>query len=126
MKMLPVRIDLSSRQVMVIGSTHQAFRLVRYLSGFTDSLTLLSASPDRDTREFCSEKNISLLDRAYSREALYGMDVVFLASSSLEVTKDAAAICRTMGISLSVEGCPGKSDFIPEFFFSPVTERSSN
>lgn len=111
MNYLPVGIDLSGKQVLVIGSTEKAFSLVRYLSEFSDHLTFLSSLPSGEILDFCRMHGVTVLQKSYSREELYGMDYVFSAPISGEEADDIAAICRTMGISLFTDGRPGKSDF---------------
>lgn len=113
MEMLSVRIDLSGKSVMVIGSTPQALLLLKSLCGCTRSLFLLSSSPSDEIRAFCKDKQIPISESAYNREALFGMDYVFCASASEDVVNDTAAICRTMGIRLFSYGHPDKSDFFP-------------
>lgn len=111
MKLFPVLLDLSCRPVMVIGSTPEAEDLAKSISAYAGRLTVLSESPSASLKDFCQKQGIRLLEKCYSREDLYGQDLVFLASSSKAVTRDAAAICRTMGIMLYVAGSPGRSDF---------------
>lgn len=112
--MLPILIDLSGRKVMVIGSGRAAGSLVCYLSHYTEDLTLLSSSPSEELKAMCAENDVRVLEKAYTREDLYGMDYVFCVSSSGQIRKDAAALCRTMGIRIYMQGDPGRSDFILE------------
>lgn len=112
--MLPIRVDLWGKKIMIIGSGSAAASMLRLLCRYADDITLLSSSPSEELRSLCMEKGADLLEKPYDRSDLFGMDYVFCVSPFAQVRKDAAAICRTMGIHFYMEGDPKRSDFALE------------
>ena len=111
-RLLPVLIDLSEKHVCVIGDAPEAERYARLLAACTKHLSVLCEKGSEALQAMADEGRISLLKQLYSREALYGMDVVFNISGSEALIRDVSAICRTMGITLYTAGRPDKSDFM--------------
>ena len=111
-RLLPVLIDLSEKHVCVIGDAPEAARYARYLSGCTRYLSVLCEEGSEELKTLAEEGCLSLLEQPYSREVLYGMDVVFNVSGSEALIRDVSAICRTMGITLYTASRPDKSDFM--------------
>ena len=111
-RLLPVLIDLSEKHVCVIGDAPEAERYARLLAACTKHLSVLCEKGSEALQAMADEGRISLLKQLYSREALYGMDVVFNVSGSEALIRDVSAICRTMGITLYTAGRPDKSDFM--------------
>ena len=73
---------------------------------------MLCEEGSEELKTLAEEGCLSLLEHPYSREVLYGMDVVFNVSGSEALIRDVSAICRTMGITLYTAGRPDKSDFM--------------
>lgn len=111
-RLLPVLIDLSEKHVCVIGDAPEAARYARYLSECTRYLSVLCEEGSEELKTLAEEGCLSLLEQPYSREVLFGMDVVFNVSGSEALIRDVSAICRTMGITLYTAGRPDKSDFM--------------
>ena len=111
-RLLPVLIDLSEKHVCVIGAAPEAERYARLLAACTKHLSVLCEKGSEALQAMADEGRISLLEQPYSREVLYGMDVVFNVSGSEALIRDVSAICRTMGITLYTAGRPDKSDFM--------------
>lgn len=111
-RLLPVLLDLSDRHVCVIGDAPEAGRYARFLAACTGYLSVLCEEGSEELQAMADGGRLSLLKQSYSREALYGMDVVFCVSGSEPLIRDVSAICRTMGITLYTAGRPDKSDFM--------------
>ena len=111
-RLLPVLLDLSDKHVCVIGDAPEAERYARFLAACTRHLSVLCAEASEELQAMAGGGRLSLLKQPYSREALYGMDVVFCVSGSEALIRDVSAICRTMGITLYTAGRPDKSDFM--------------
>lgn len=111
-RLLPVLINLSEKHVCVIGDAPEAERYARFLAGCTSHLSVLCEKGSDELQAMADEGRLILLKQSYSREALYGMDVVFCVSGSEPLIRDVSAICRTMGITLYTAGRPDKSDFM--------------
>ena len=111
-RLLPVLIDLSEKHVCVIGAAPEAERYAMLLAACTKHLSVLCEKGSEALQAMADEGRISLLKQLYSREALYGMDVVFNVSGSEALIRDVSAICRTMGITLYTASRPDKSDFM--------------
>ena len=75
-------------------------------------LSVLCEEGSEELKTLAEEGCLSLLEQPYSREVLFGMDIVFCVSSSELLIRDVSAICRTMGITLYTVGRPDKSDFM--------------
>ena len=111
-RLLPVLINLSDKHVCVIGGAPEAERYARFLAACTRHLSVLCEEASEKLEAMAGGGRLSLLKQSYSREALYGMDVVFCVSGSEALIRDVSAICRTMGITLYTAGRPDKSDFM--------------
>lgn len=111
-RLLPVLINLSDKHVCVIGGAPEAERYARFLAACTRHLSVLCEEASEKLQAMAGGGRLSLLKQSYSREALYGMDVVFCVSGSEALIRDVSAICRTMGITLYTAGRPDKSDFM--------------
>ena len=111
-RLLPVLINLSEKHVCVIGDAPEAERYARLLAACTKHLSVLCEKGSEALQAMADEGRISLLKQLYSREVLYGMDVVFCVSGSEVLIRDVSAICRTMGITLYTASRPDKSDFM--------------
>lgn len=111
-RLLPVLINLSDKHVCVIGGAPEAERYARFLAACTRHLSVLCEEASEKLQAMAGGGRLSLLKQSYSREALYGMDVVFCVSGSEALIRDVSAISRTMGITLYTAGRPDKSDFM--------------
>jgi siroheme synthase-like protein len=111
-RLLPVLLDLSDKHVCVIGAAPEAERYARFLAACTRHLSVLCEEGSEELKTLAEEGCLSLLEQPYSREVLFGMDIVFCVSGSEPLISDVSAICRTMGITLYTVGRPDKSDFM--------------
>lgn len=121
----PIRIDLTGKRILIIGSGGAALRLASLLSSYSGKITVLARTPSPDLAHFCKAAGLNLVEKAYERDDLYGMDLVFNASDSAQVQTDVAAICRTMGIFLYTAGRPDKSDFVINWPQEPERSRQA-
>lgn len=114
-QLLPVLIDLSEKQVVLLaegGEDDELFSILHALRPCTDHLCVLTPSASGPLRKRTEDLCIDLKEKPYCREDLYGADVVICASPSRERKDEVHAACRTLGIRLSILSEPERSDFI--------------
>lgn len=114
-QLLPVLIDLSERQVILLaegGSEEEILQILHVLRPCTNHLHMLAPAVSEPLRKLAEDLCVGLKEKPYCREDLYGADVVICASRSRERTDDVHAACRTLGIRLYLLSEPERSDFI--------------
>lgn len=113
---LPVKIDLSGSNVLVLCRVIQAgsriLRTIRQLIECTDHLTVVCLSADTSAEMLAAQGIIDLRVKEYDRNDLFGSDLVICSHDDQAVLDDVHAACKTLGIRLSILSEPWRSDYI--------------
>ncbi len=125
----PLFVDLSEKEILVVGAGHIAARRVRSLCGFAGHITIVaprisddyftqnrfsltedrsgwnetekSFAPDEGENPDTNTK-ITMLTRCFTESDLEGMDLVLAATDDRELNKNVFNLCRARGIPVNV------------------------
>ncbi|MCC8137496.1 MAG: bifunctional precorrin-2 dehydrogenase/sirohydrochlorin ferrochelatase [Clostridiales bacterium] len=107
----PLFIDLSEKEILVIGAGHIASRRVHLLCGFAGHITIVApqiaddfAAPDTDTK-------ITMVKRCFTESDLDGVDLVLAATDDRHLNRKVFDLCHTRGIPVNVCSDSGLCDF---------------
>ncbi len=110
MERLNISVDISGRQVFVIGEDDMAMQAVHALLPCGCSITVISERPYPGLESMVKNGLIRLIREPYRREQILDAGMVF-ACSEKTVNRDIYAACRCLGIPVFTEGEPAKCDF---------------
>lgn len=109
MALFPMFVELSGKNVLIIGGGGVAYRKCERLRPYGAELTAVSG---RFLPAFISMQGVRLLFRPFAESDLEGRDVVVCATDDRELNSRAAALCRERGIAVNVVDAPEESSFI--------------
>lgn len=112
MKRLPISVDISGRQVFVVGEDEMAAEAVEELIPCGCTVTVISEKPRTEWEEKIRSGQIRLIRTPYSRDLIMDAAMVF-ACAEAGVNHDIYAACRCLGIPVFTEREPAKCDFFP-------------
>lgn len=93
----PMFVDISDKNILVIGGGHIAARRVNTLLKFTRRVTVVSPDLCEELRSLvqtCTAEEICWIDREYTPDCLRGMDIVLAATDQREVNQQIVTDCR--------------------------------
>ena len=115
----PIFINLSDKEVVVIGAGNIAKRRIQTLTEFTKHLTVIAPVIHPDIEWLAKSKNIRLLRKKYEVTDIFGADMVLAATNDTEVNHEIYEICRKRNIPVNVCNDREKCDF----YFPGLAER---
>lgn len=115
----PVFIDLSEKELLVVGAGKIAARRIRTLCGFAGHITVTAPEIAEEIRELALKYPLILKERVFEEEDLDGKALVFAATDNRILNREIAALCRTQGIPVNV--CSEKEQC--DFYFPSVIEK---
>lgn len=92
----PMFIDISGKNILVIGGGKIAARRVKILLKFTKSLTVVSPRLCEELRRQAETGTIHWMHREYVPDCLSGMDIVLAATNQREVNHQIVTDCRLL------------------------------
>ncbi len=108
----PLYVDLSERNILVVGGGVVGTRRARVLSEFAGQITVVSPQVTEEMRELASLDCITLLQRPFEERDLAGMDVVLAATNDAVLNQKIAEMCRELGIPVNVSSDRTACDFL--------------
>ncbi len=115
----PLFVDLTKKDILVIGGGQIAARRIRVLSEFSDHLTVIAPDISEHIRTLCNTKMVGLIQRAFVPEDLKGRDLVFAATNDAELNRKICDLCREQRILFNA--CTDQT--ICDFFFPSVISK---
>lgn len=112
----PIFIDLSKKNILVVGAGNIAVRRMRVMLDFTDNITVISPEISEDIEELAQKNSLHIIRRCFLKEDINGRDLVFAATDDPEVNRQIYEVCRARGIPVNV--CSDQS--LCDFFFPSV------
>lgn len=98
----PIYIDLTGKQILVVGGGMIASRRVRALAGFAGKITVVAPKIRPELAALADSDSVRLLQRPYSEQDLDGMDFVLAATDDPALNARIGAACRKKGIAVNV------------------------
>ena len=104
----PLFVDLSGKNVLVVGAGKIASRRIRTLRGFTEHITVVAPeiAPELE------DGSVALRRRPFAPEDLEGADLVVSAADDAALNASVAALCRERGIPVNVSTDSARCDVL--------------
>ena len=120
-KYFPLFVDLSEKQIVVIGAGNIASRRVRTLLSFADHITVVSPDATEEIAKLDAEGRIHWIKENYSRERLADADLVLACTDHPEINSDIHAACKCLGIPVNLCNDRTRCDF----YFPGIVEKDN-
>lgn len=104
-------IDLSDKNVLVIGGGSAAARRVRSLLQFTRNVTVISQKPGADIQELARLRQITFFQRGVKKSDFQDKYMVITAISDRKLCDDIYRLCKEEGIYVNISIDREKCDF---------------
>lgn len=112
MPLFPVYVDLSDREVLVVGGGRVALRKVRSLLKFTRNITLVAPKLVPELERLARREGVKLKRRSFLRGDLKGKDMVIVAVDDLDLQRRIFEMCTRKGILCNAVDSPEYCNFI--------------
>lgn len=107
----PMFVDLTEKQVVVVGAGTIAKRRIRTLTEFTEHLTVIAPEVNRELLDMEKAGLLTIKKKNYEREDIYSADLVIAATNDHQINSDIYSVCKCMGITVNVCSDKNKCDF---------------
>lgn len=116
----PLFVNMSEKQILVIGGGKIALRRVNTLIQFTKSIRIVALEILPELEKICEMyPDCIVMRQEYSRELLYDADFVFACTNVREINRDIYTACKCLGISVNVSDRKEECDF----YFPAVAQK---
>ncbi len=112
MPLFPAYIDLSEREVLVVGGGRVATRKVENLLKFTRRITVVAPKVSERMRELVKKHGLKLRRRKFLTGDLRGKDMVIVAVDDLELQRRIFKLCEKKRILCNSVDSPEFCNFI--------------
>ena len=112
MSNFPLFIDLSDKNVLVIGGGKVASRKVKVLLSFTDRITVVDPKPHPEILQLIKQKGLKLKRRKFLTQDLKSADLVIVAVNNLSLQKRVFSLCKKKKIPCNSVDSPRFCTFI--------------
>jgi len=110
-RLLPVLLDMSGRQAVVLGGGVQSARAVRDLLASGARVTVIAGGPDEREIAAQATEGLNLETRGYVRGDLLGASVAACFFEDEELCNAVVAEASAVGCMVYVAGAPSLSSF---------------
>lgn len=118
----PLFVDLSEKEVVVIGAGNIAARRIQTLCGFTENITVIAPEASAVVRELAQGGAVRLLPRSYIEgEISPETYLVLAATDNAGINQAVCRECREKGVLVNV--CSDKS--LCDFYFPGIAREES-
>ena len=104
-------VDISEKQIFVVGAGTIAKRRIRSLSQFTDHLVVIAPEVNPEMNEMEKKGQITILRKKYESSDIYEADMVIAAANDHRTNEDIYRVCKERGILVNVCSDKTKCDF---------------
>ncbi len=109
--LFPMFVDLREKKAVVIGAGKIATRRIRTLTQFCGNITVIAPEATEAVQALATDGQITLLDKTYERDDLYGADLVLAATDDTKLNDEIHSVCKCLGILVNVCSDQRKCDF---------------
>lgn len=121
-RLFPLFVDLTEKQVLVIGAGKIAARRILTMVDFVGGLTVVAPRIEPQIRELADRnRKVALLERHFSPEDLEGRDIVLAAADDPVLNGEVVRKCREKGILVNA----AHDQNLCDFFFPGVIRKGS-
>ncbi|MDO4343687.1 MAG: bifunctional precorrin-2 dehydrogenase/sirohydrochlorin ferrochelatase [Eubacteriales bacterium] len=107
----PMFVDLSEKEIFVVGAGTIAKRRIRSLCNFTEHLTVIAPEVNPELNEMEQAGQIHILRKKYESSDIYKADMVIAATNDFKTNSDIYRVCKERGILVNVCSDKTKCDF---------------
>lgn len=107
----PLFVDLSNKNILIVGGGAVADRRVHTLLSFAAELTVVSPELTEGLRTLAQNGQIHITERAFKPGDLCGRDLVLAATNDAALNRQIAGLCRGLGIPVNVSSDRTLCDF---------------
>lgn len=115
----PVFIDLSDKEILVVGAGTIAGRRIRTLCEFAGHITVRAPEITEKIRILSEQYPLSLEEMVFEEAALEGKDLVLAATNDAELNREIGSLCRKHRIPVNV--CSAKEEC--DFYFPSIVQK---
>lgn len=113
MRYLPICLDLTGRDTLVVGASDAVARKARLLLSVGADVTVIAtATPGRDMATLVEEKALTLLMRPFNEADVIGRAMVIVDTGDRTLDASVATAARIAGAAVNVIDAPALSTFI--------------
>ena len=112
MPLFPAFIDLSDKEVLVVGGGRVAKRKIDKILEFTKNVTVVAPRVVKDVRELAKKGIIKLRKRKFLTSDLKGKALVIVAVDDLKLQERVFELCNKKGILCNSVDSPKLCNFI--------------
>ena len=110
----PMFVDISEKEILVVGGVKIAARRIRTLLDFTVHITVITPALDEKLRQYADLEKFRWVQRKYRESDITGSDkpdIVLAATGDTEVNAEIGRLCRSLGICVNVADKKEMCDF---------------
>lgn len=107
----PMFVDLTEKQVVVVGAGTIAKRRIRSLAEFTNHLVVIAPEVNPELNRMEQEGRIAIRRKKYESEDIFEADMVIAATNDHKINEDIYRVCQERGILVNVCSDKKKCDF---------------
>lgn len=115
----PIFVDLSEKEILVVGGGTIAARRVTTLCGFAGHITVRAPQIAASIRKQSESHPILLEEEPFTEDVLMGKDLVLAATDDRELNREIVRLCRKREIP--VNDCSRKENC--DFYFPSVVRK---
>ena len=115
----PLFVDLTEKEILVVGAGTIALRRIRTLCGFAGKITVVAPQILPEIQALAQEYPIEVQKRFFAPDDLQGRALVLAATDDRALNRTIAALCKERGILVNVSSDQSLCDFQ----FPSVTEK---
>ena len=115
----PIFIDLSEKEILVVGAGNIAARRVRTLCDFCGHITVRAPKMAEQILALAEQYPLTLETAAFEAAALEGKHLVLACTDDAELNRKIGALCRSRGIPVNV--CSEKEEC--DFYVPSVVQK---
>ncbi len=118
----PLFMDLTEKQILVIGAGKIATRRIRTMVDFVGSVTVVAPRVEPQILELADRnENIIIFERCFSDRDLDGKYIVFAATDNHELNEDIVKKCNERGILVNAV----HNQNLCDFYFPGIVRKDS-
>ncbi|MBQ9031582.1 MAG: bifunctional precorrin-2 dehydrogenase/sirohydrochlorin ferrochelatase [Parasporobacterium sp.] len=115
----PLFVDLSEKQILVVGAGKIASRRILTLAQFAGRITVVAPEIVPELEPLLQDPAVLFVRRPFEPEDLSGADLVFAATNDPKVNQQIGELARDLGIPVNVS----HDQSLCDFFFPAVVSK---
>jgi precorrin-2 dehydrogenase/sirohydrochlorin ferrochelatase len=110
---LPIFLNISKKNILIVGSGKAALQKIRILENFTGNLTVIAPKIPKEIKS----RSITFIESEFSKEMLNGFSLVYACTDDRKLNKQIKDCAKKLNILVNIVDDPELSDFISPAIF---------